>query len=412
MREQLSLANSKLQLIAFVILLFPFVGCRIDPATDGGSSSISTLKLMLVDDGKLTRVHDTGLVFVPQVSNDRNYRNLQSDLVGRIDLSNDHYLFLNVYQGQPCAAKPNHSVVDCFTDEGEIFQRFGMGRGRGPAEMETVNRYVLNDAGFAMIADLYGRQQKLIDHHGTELIFNITLPLEDTPNRFGRAGNNRFGFTNGIWLTESSITYFDQQSDGTWTKSSGMNLYDHNKPIGSSSLSENAHGVISRDLVGAPNVFNGFLDGHSGNDFIISAPFSGLLIRMDDKKATWVRNMVTNPMDGTIEMTRKTPNLPEQYRPPYTPPIFYLPKPENRSTYAYGLNVQDGHIINIDYGENPDGVKGMLFDFYREDDGTYLHSYHMVTGTSLTHLGVQLSGNRLYILNGDGEIVIFELTFG
>lgn len=406
------MAKPNSHFIATVILLVSLVGCKFDPATDSDGNDISTLKLNLVDDGKLTRTHDTGLVFDPQVSNDRNYRNLQSDLIGRIDVSNDHYLFLNVYQGQPCVAKPNVSVVDCFTDEGDIFQRFGMGRGRGPAEMGTVDRYALNDAGFAMIADFYGRQQKLIDYNGAELLYNISLPLEDPPHKIGRAGNSRFGYTNGIWLTESSITYFDQQSDGTWIKSPGWNLYDHSKSIGPSILSDNAKDEISRDLVGAPNVFNGFLDGHSGNDFIISTPYSGLLIRMDNKKATWVRNMVTNSIDGTIEMTRKTPNLPEHLRPAYTPPIFYLPKPVNRSVYSYGLNVQDGHIINIDYGDNPEGVKAMIFDFYREDDGTYMHSYHLVTGTSLTHLGVQLSGNRLYILNGDGEIVIFELTFG
>lgn len=93
MKEQLSLAKSRLHFIVFAILFSPFFGCKVDQATDSDGSSISTLKLMLVDDGKLIRTHDTGLIFVPQVSSDRNFRNLQSDIVGRIDLSNDHYLF-------------------------------------------------------------------------------------------------------------------------------------------------------------------------------------------------------------------------------------------------------------------------------------------------------------------------------
>src|SRR5690606_36049341 len=106
------------------------------------------------------------------------------------------------------------------------------------------------------------------------------------------------------------------------------------------------------------------------------------------------------------------PNLPEEYRPAYSPPMYYLPELLDRQFYTYGLRVQNGHIINIDIGENSEGEKGIIFDFYREDDGTYLHSYQHKFGISLSYLGIQLSGNRLYILNGDGEIVIFELTFG
>lgn len=80
--------------------------------------------------------------------------------------------------------------------------------------------------------------------------------------------------------------------------------------------------------------------------------------------------------------------------------------------YLY-MNVYQGQpcVVNMSISVT-DGERGLIFDFYNEGDGSYLYTYHFVPSSSLTYLGVQLSGNRLYMLNGDGEIVIFELTFG
>ncbi len=395
----------KLLISLLILLLCSCTQHKID-------GNLSSLVLHLTNDNKIVQIQDTGIPFKGQETSGRIFRNINVNKISVIDLSREHYIGLQVYQGQPCAAKPAFAVVDCFTDDGVIFQRFGMGRGQGPGEMASVNRFALNDSGYAMLSDVNGNIQKLVYKNVDELIYNVGFPLEGVPETMGSAGYDRFAYTNSLFISEPSIIYFEKIQDGLWKKINGSNLYDQSKPLGPSKISENPRAEISRDLIGVPNVFMGMLDGHSDGDFILSTMYSGLLVRMDQKKASWVRNLITNPLDGSIEMERRIPNLPEEYRPAYSPPMYYLPKLLDRQFYTYGLSVQNGHIINIDIGENSEGEKGIIFDFYREDDGTYLHSYQHKFGISLTYLGIQLSGNRLYILNGDGEILIFELTFG
>jgi len=387
-----------------VLLLLLLLGCE----SDAIEKNESTLILLLSNDNELVHKQDTGIPFKKQDANEREFRKLDARRIGVIDISNDQVLILQVYQGQPCVAKPAYAIVDCFSDSGEIFQRFGMGRGQGLGEMESVNRYALNDSGYAMLADVIGRNQKLINLNNDEILQNVTFPLEDVAETIGSAGNDKFAFSNGLYLTESSIQYFEKQIDGTWTKIQGPNLYDQDKPMRPSQLSDNARAEISRELVAAPTVFRGIMDGHSDGDFIIATMKSGLLVRLDGKKASWVRNMITNPMSGSIEMATAKSNLPAELRPAYSPPFYYLPKLIDRRHYTYALKVQDGHIINIDFIASD---RRVIFDFYAEFDGSYLHSYEFVAGTSLTYLGIQLSGNRLYILNGNGEIIIFEVEF-
>src|SRR5690606_13932549 len=120
----------------------------------------------------------------------------------------------------------------------------------------------------------------------------------------------------------------------------GSNLYGQNEPFGETRETYDPMKGPPRDLLAAPSVFRGYIDGHSDGDFIISTMYSGLLLRLDNKKATWVRNLITNPMSGSIEMARSIPNLPEEYRPAYSPPIYYLPKRQDRRSYLYALRVQ------------------------------------------------------------------------
>jgi hypothetical protein len=389
------------------LLIIHLLGC-----TQGTSEEThANLTLQLVDDNKIVNVQDTGIPFKQQETQVRVFRDMEARRVGVIDISHTHYLYMNLYQGQPCAVNMSISVVECFTDEGEIFQRFGMGRGEGPGELYGIQHFAVTDSGYAMLAD-GGIKQKIMNRNNEEILFNITLPFEPNPVTIGSVDNDKYGYAKGIYLNEPSIIYFEKQADGTWTKIIGSNLYDQNQPLGVSRETYNPMEGPPKDLIGLPHVFLGYIDGHSDGDFIISTMYSGLLLRMDDKRATWVRNLITNPMNGSITMTRSIPNLPDEYRPAYSPPMYYLPKLEGRKSYSYGMNVQNGLVISIGIEQDTDGKSSLILDFYAEDDGTYLHTYQFVPGTSITYLGIQLSGNRLYILNGDGEILIFELTFG
>jgi hypothetical protein len=389
------------------LIIILLAGCSQEKTDE----KYSNLILQLVEDNKVVHTQDTGIPFRVQESKERIYRDLDARRVGVIDISHTHYLYMNVYQGQPCVVNMSISVVECFTEDGEIFQRFGMGRGDGPGELYGVQHFAITDSGYAILAD-GGIKQKIMNKNNNEILFNITLPFEPNPVTIGSVHNGKFAYAKDIYLNEPSIIYFEKQADGTWAKIIGSNLYDQNQPFRVSRETYDPMEGPPRDLIGLPHVFLGYIDGHSDGDFIISTMYSGLLLRMDDKKASWVRNLITNPMNGSINMTRSIPNLPDEYRPSYSPPMYYLPKPEGRKSYSYGMNVQNGSIINIGIEENAAGESGLILDFYDEGDGTYLYSYHFVAGTSITYLGIQLSGNRLYILNGNSEIFIFELNIG
>jgi len=396
----------KLVILAFCYLL-TLESCSESPNSNSKSGEQTNLVLNLVDKGELIHSQDTGIPFFEQESKERILREIDVRLIGKIDISDTYYLFLNVYKGQPCVVNMSITVVECFTDSGEIFQRFGMGRGEGPGELYAIRHFAINDSGYALLAD-GGAKQKIMNNTNEEIMFNITLPFEPTPEVIGSSGNDKFAYAKGLYLNEPSIQYFEKQIDGTWAKIIGSNLYDQNKPLGVSRETYDPMKGPPKDLVAVPHVFMGHMDGHSDDDFIIATTQSGLLLRMDNKKATWVRNQISNPMSGSIEMATSIPNLPEELRPAYSPPFYYLPRVIDRASYTYAVKVQDGHIINIDFIADE---RRVLFDFYAEVDGSYLHSYEFVAGTSLTYLGIQLSGNRLYILNGAGMIVIFELEF-
>lgn len=397
---------SLMKLLA-ALLIFLLLGC----SHDTNDEIHANLTLQLVEDNKVVHIQDTGIPFKQQEAQVRVFRDLEARRVGVIDISHTHYLYMNLYQGQPCVVNKAITVVECFTDDGTIFQRFGMGRGEGPGEMHGIRHFAVTDSGNAMLAD-GAIKQKIMSRDNEEIKFNVTLPFEPNPEMLGSVDNDKFAYAKGMFLNEPSIIYFEKQSEGNWSKLLGSNLYDQARPVEVSRETYDPMEGPPKDIIGLPHVFLGYIDGHSDGDFIISTMYSGLLLRMDDKRATWARNLITNPMNGSITMTRSIPNLPDEYRPAYSPPMYYLPKPEGRKAYSYGLNVQNGSVISIGIEENADGKGILILDFYAEDDGTYLHTYQFVPGTSITYLGIQLSGNRLYILNGDGEIVIFELTFG
>src|SRR5690606_13089702 len=102
--------------------------------------------------------------------------------------------------------------------------------------------------------------------------------------------------------------------------------------------------------------------------------------------------------------------VPEAYRASYAPPIYYLKKLEGRRFYTYGLTVQNNFVYNIDHGQ-VENVRGIIIDTYHESDGSYSHSYFFDPQTSVTYLGIQLYQDKLFILNGDGNILVFELKF-